>query len=222
MAKLFLSGGGDAKQTMTLDDMFISSIPRSKKMLYIPVAMPEKHHTFGECFDWFKNAMLLHKLDTLDMWTTLNNKKYSELSAYDAVYIGGGNTFLLLDIVRRSGFDKLLRRYIQSKGVIYGGSAGAIIMGKDIRLAGFGDDADKNMVGLKRFDGLNLVNGYSIRCHYTAKDDIKMKAYIRKTGINTIALKEDAGVIVENSKIEPVCKVYVFEIDKGRVNKSLL
>jgi hypothetical protein len=69
---------------------------------------------------------------------------------------------------------------------------------------------------------LDLVNGYSIQCHYAAKDDIKMKAYIRKTGINTIALREDAGIIVENSKIKPVGKVYVFEIDKGKVNKSLL
>ncbi|MGC8538179.1 MAG: Type 1 glutamine amidotransferase-like domain-containing protein [Candidatus Micrarchaeia archaeon] len=222
MAKLFLSGGGNAKQTMKLDNMFISAIPGDKKTLYIPVAMPESHHTFGECFDWFKNAMSLHSLDTIDMWTTLNNKKYSELSAYDAIYFGGGNTFRLLDIVKRSGFDKLIRRYMRSDGIVYGGSAGAIIMGKDIELAGFGGDADKNMVGLREFNGLNIVNGYSIQCHYTIKDDTQMKSYIRKTGINVIALKDNAGIVVEDGKIRPVGKVYVFEMNKGKVSKRLL
>ncbi len=73
-------------------------------------------------------------------------------------------------------------------------------MGKDIHLAGFGCDVDKNIVGLKRFNSLNLVNSYSIQCHYAEKEDMKIKAYVRKTSINTIALREDAGIIVEIGK----------------------
>jgi len=49
------------------------------------------------------------------------------LQKYDTVYIGGGDTFKLLKLIRESGFDEKLLRYYKSGGAIYGGSAGAII-----------------------------------------------------------------------------------------------
>ena len=39
------------------------------RILYIPVAMPETSHTYGECFDWIRKALNFNKID---MWIDLS------------------------------------------------------------------------------------------------------------------------------------------------------
>ncbi|MBM7703632.1 peptidase E [Bacillus iocasae] len=49
------------------------------------------------------------------MWTNLESKSLSDLSQFSSIYIGGGNTFHLLNILRKTGFDELLKAYINQK-----------------------------------------------------------------------------------------------------------
>jgi dipeptidase E len=198
MQKIFLSGGGHANKTRKLDRYFETNIPEGKPLLYIPVAMPQKIFTFGQCYDWIK--VVFPKLQ-IDMWTDLSRRKEEDLSAYGAIYFGGGNTYYLLHHIRKTKFDKLLKRYYRSGGIIYGGSAGAIILGKDIHTAGFGGDADRNEAGIKEFNGLNMVNGYSVQCHYTAADDKELISYSKKLKVNVVALPDDTGLLVEGKKM---------------------
>jgi dipeptidase E len=220
--QLILSGGGNARQTKKLDRFFVSIIPKSRRMLYIPIAMSEKSHTFGSCFDWIRKAFNVLKFKKIDMWTDLANRDYKYLKKYGAVYIGGGNTFSLLHDLSKSGFYKTLKKYIKKGGIVYGGSAGAIILGKDIRTAYFGNCSDKNLVNLKNFKGLNLVRGYSIQCHYTFKDDKKMFRYVKKYRINLIGLPENTGLYVKNKKIKVIGSgnAYIFS-EKDKTKKNL-
>ncbi|WP_233529260.1 hypothetical protein [Bacillus atrophaeus] len=39
MGTLFLSGGGDAGQTQTIDKRFVKELDKDKPLLYIPIAM---------------------------------------------------------------------------------------------------------------------------------------------------------------------------------------
>ena len=96
------------------------------------------------------------------MWTDLQNRSYEDLARYSGVFIAGGNTFSLLKQVRESGFDRLLVKYITKDLPVFGGSAGAIILGRDIGTAYFGGDADKNEVELKVLKGLDVARGYSM------------------------------------------------------------
>lgn len=201
MSKLFLSGGGHANKTKKLDRLFEANIPAGKPLLYIPIAMPQKIFTFGQCYDWIK---VVFPGMQIDMWTDLSGRKAGDLSSYAAVYFGGGNTYYLLDHTRETKFDKPLKRYYRSGGMIYGGSAGAIIMGKDIHTAGFGGDADRNEVGLKELDGLNLVNGYSVQCHYTAADDKELMNYSKKFKVSVIALPDDTGLVVNGKSMKVI------------------
>jgi len=50
----------------------------------------------------------------------------------ETIYIGGGNTFKLLKELKESGFDKELLKFIKEGKPVYGGSAGALILGKNI------------------------------------------------------------------------------------------
>ena len=54
--KLFLSGGGDEKETFEIDEVFMKGVNR---ILYIPVAW--KNNDFASCLTWFPNAMSIHK-----------------------------------------------------------------------------------------------------------------------------------------------------------------
>lgn len=220
--RIIISGGGNGRQTRNIDNFFVSLLPKKSKILYIPVAMSERSHTFGNCLDWVRNVFKKHGFESIDIWTDLENREKFNLNNYSAIYIGGGNTFNLLHVLRSSKFDKLLLKYIKKNGLVYGGSAGAIIMGSDIRTASFGDCSDKNLVNLKKFKGFELIKNYSIQCHYRKIDDKKMFSYVKKTGKKTIALPENTGLYVTKNRIKVIGSgnAYVFSEKEKTVFKN--
>ena len=81
----------------------------------------------------------------------------------DLLYIGGGNTFRMLQRLRDCGFDREIARYVRA-GVLYvGGSAGAYIVSKDISHVVHFDDCPEDFTD---FTALGLFDGVLI-CHYT-------------------------------------------------------
>ena len=210
--KLFLSGGGNEKQTFELDDVFLKNI---KKILYIPIAW--KNEDFDSCLKWFKNAMDKHKKVKIEMIIDL--EKDVILNNYDAVYIGGGNTFKLLNKIRESKFDRKLIDYFNDGGVIYGGSAGAIIFGRDISTALICKDSDKNEVGIKNTRGLNLISGFDIQCHFEDNQIEEHKKFMSKTGRSIICIPKESGVVFENNELKVLGLKPVTLITKKEINK---
>ena len=201
MVNILLSGGG-TRGDVSLVKLLAKSIPESGRLLYIPVAISLTRSTFGQCYDWITSTHGWSSLTRIDMWTDLQNRSYEDLARYSGVFIGGGNTFSLLKQVRESGFDRLLVKYITKDLPVFGGSAGAIILGRDIGTAYFGGDADKNEVGLKVLKGLDVARGYSIACHHNGlKYDHFAAEYSERTGIPTIALGDSTGIQVKNHEI---------------------
>ena len=92
------------------------------------------------------------------------------LAGYDALYIQGGNTFHLLDQMRRSGADRIIPDLVAGHGTVYCGvSAGSIVAGPEIGIAGWGPDWDRNEVGLTDLTGLRLVP-FLLSPHYVPED----------------------------------------------------
>jgi len=195
--KLFLSGGGNEKQTLKFDEEFLRGI---KKILYVPIAW--KDDDFESCRKWFTNAMRQHKKVDIDMLTDLT--KLPNLEHYDAVYIGGGNTFKLLKSIKESGFDRKLFEYYNNGGTVYGGSAGAIIWGRDIDIALICDDVDSNDVNLKDTKGFNEIKGYDIQCHYNNSQLEEHKEFIKKTKRKVVAIPEESALLVENGEYKVI------------------
>jgi dipeptidase E len=212
MIKLILAGGGNNEDSKLIDKFFVNLIPKNKKMLYIPVAMSESRIPHKQCFEWIKSTFRPFNFTDIEMWEDLNNKKYSDLEKFGAIYIGGGNTFSLLNDLRNSGFIDLLKKFIRSGKLVYGGSAGAIIMGKSIETASFGDNADKNFVNLKDLSGLNLINNHNVQCHYKEGKDKEIITFVNNTGFPIIAIHEQTSLYIEDKKMKVIGfkPVYVF------------
>ncbi|MCL5410500.1 MAG: Type 1 glutamine amidotransferase-like domain-containing protein [Patescibacteria group bacterium] len=82
----------------------------------------------------------------------------------DAVFVKGGNTFWLLNAIKKSGFDKIAHKLVD-KGIIYiGESAGSYVACPTIEMANW-KNSDKNIIGLKDFTALGLVP-FLVTAHY--------------------------------------------------------
>jgi dipeptidase E len=135
------------------------------------------------------------------MWTGLAEHQGHELEEFDAVYIGGGNTYSLLAELIQSGFDNHLKVYAAAGGIIYGGSAGAVVLGKDIRTV---SHMDRNDIGLLEVNCLNLANGHSIWPHYAVQDDTHIEELVQKYRYPILGISERSGVILESGEMRSV------------------
>lgn len=90
---------------------------------------------------------------------------------YDIMYMMGGNTFYLLDIIRRTHFDIDIKKFINSGKIYIGSSAGSEILGNSIDVALGYDDNNVNMID---FTGLRIVDGLIIP-HCNRKEEFVNK-----------------------------------------------
>ena len=90
----------------------------------------------------------------------IEGKKESEvmklLKLKDIIFVAGGNTFYLLNAMRRCNFERVIRKLLKEGKVYVGASAGSMVAGKTIKIANW-KNIDKNVVGLRNLKGLNLV-----------------------------------------------------------------
>lgn len=101
------------------------------------------------------------KVDVLDVSSASYESIVSALTQNDIIFVGGGNTFYLLQELRRSGADKIVAQEV-NKGKLYiGESAGAVIACPDIGYCS-GMDSPEKAPDLTDYTGLGLVDFYIV------------------------------------------------------------
>ena len=100
-----------------------------------------------------------------------------ELRECSAYYVCGGNTFSILSLLKKSGLFQLIIDNVRIFNKPYiGVSAGSIIAGEEISIAGVGTNADENAINLLDLSGLN-ISGYTIFPHYQDEDEEHIQAW---------------------------------------------
>lgn len=204
--ELLLAGGGDADDSWPLDDRLVDRIGRDGAMGYVPVAMPPDR--YPDCEEWITDVFREHGGPEIRTWTDLAELDEADVAAVDAIYVGGGNTYRLLERLRRTNTDRQLRRFVSAGGTLYGGSAGAIVCGETVETT-----PDENRVGLRETTALRLVPETDVWCHYTESDDPAIRDHAVETDRAVLAIPERSGISVTASRCRVVGHVPVRVFD---------
>ena len=199
MKAVYLSGGGDEKQSFPLDEAFVNDIPQGGRILYIPIAL-RNHSKYENAPKWFSALLLSHGRGDIhvDVCTDLVGKKADDVMSYHAIYIGGGNTWSLMKELRDAHFDIALAEY-RKVGILYGGSAGAIITGKRIDT-----QRDSNTVQWVETNGMGYVYDYSIACHFKDTQIEMYKDWVCANNLPLICLSEESGILVNQDTAQSI------------------
>ena len=108
---------------------------------------------------------------------------------FDIIYMMGGNTIYLLDMVRKYNFGEVIKDFL-NKGKIYiGSSAGSQILGTTIDLCSV---YEYNSVNMTDFTALGLVDGEVVP-HANKKEEL-----IKKSNRKDLILLYDGDGIIIN------------------------
>ncbi len=190
---IYLSGGGDESQSFSLDEYFFNKLPKGGQFLYIPVAL-RNTELYPTAKHWMAKVIELHKRSDLSFETVDDLSRFNNIGTekFDAIYIGGGNTWSLMCELKDSGFSYYLIQYLNAGGFVYGGSAGAIVLGNRIDT-----HDDENKINCKDMSGLCLLSNFSIACHFKDVQGERFKEWSEHNNLPIICLYEETGLIIE-------------------------
>lgn len=228
--KLFLNGGGCGKQTILTYKEINKIIDHSKPILYVPLAMDETDHPYDSCYEWIKEEISSIDVPNIEMVRTFEEFANKDFNKYSLIYIGGGNTYKLLNGIKTTDTYDKLKEYIKNDGMVYGSSAGAVIFGKDINII---EVMDNNDVGIKDTSGFDYLNGISLFVHYTNKRSkyteeenknltIKYTDFIVNYTIKNekvIAFPEEDTIFFDGNNIRVIGELAYYTFENGKQEK---
>lgn len=100
-------------------------------------------------------------VETLEISTASQQKINDTLNKNDIIYISGGNTFYLLQEIKRKKIETLLCELIEKGKMYIGESAGSMILSPSVEYAKWMDDESK-APELQSFEGLGMVPFYTL------------------------------------------------------------
>lgn len=218
--KLILNGGGDGKAVESARQLLNRVIDHRKKILYIPLAWPDP--TYRGCLEFMTGELADVEKAGIEMIRSTEELMSRNFTDYAALYIGGGNTYKLLRDLKESGAFGKIRKYLaEEDGIVYGGSAGAIIFGKDLDSC---NTDDENEVGLADHTGFNMIGGYSLLCHYTSRNrertELSRKYLLELSKTKPVyAIPEEDTIYVEDGRMEFIGDRPYYEFNNGTVTE---
>lgn len=103
-------------------------------------------------------------VDELEISTASREEIESRLEKNDYIYVTGGNTFFLLQELKRTGADKIIKEQVAFGKMYIGESAGAVVMSRNIEYVKDMDDfASAPDIG--SFSSLGVIDFYPVPHH---------------------------------------------------------
>jgi dipeptidase E len=194
-------GGGNIKTrgTAAIDREIIwLSRKKNPKLLFIPTASSDSEVYWSHIREYF-GKFLKCKTDVLFLIKEQPSREQirSKISAADIIYVGGGNTLMMMRIWRRLGVDKLLISAYEKGTVLSGISAGSICWfdsGHSDSMSFYNPRKWKYV----KVKGLGLINGTHCPHYNSMTLGIPRRKHfrqmIRKTGGVGIAIENNCAI----------------------------
>lgn len=182
MKKLFLSSS--FKDVADLFGAFAGGDVKGKTVTFIPTAaMHEKVNFYVKSGRKALEKMGL-LVDKLEIATADPTQIRHKLQNNDFIYVTGGNTFFLLQELKKTGADKIIVSQIKSGKLYIGESAGSMVLSPNIEYVE-AMDSPKAAPQLNNFDALHAVDFYPLP---------HQNAFPFKKAVETIISKYEALV----------------------------
>ena len=142
-------------------------------------------------------------VDVLEVSTSSQEEIVDSLKRNDVIFVGGGNTFFLLQELRRSGADQIITREVNRGKLYIGESAGAVIACPDIGYCA-GMDSSEKAPELADYTGLGLVDFYIVPHIGNAEMGEAARKAVEEysSSIELKAITDEQLIYVENEQIE--------------------
>lgn len=150
----------------------------NKKVVFIPTASINEGYTgyVGSARKLFKKMGA--NLTEID----ISKEDFKTIKAVfeetDIIYFTGGNSFFLIDQLRKTGVDKLLKKELKKGKLMIGESAGSVICAPSISYIEIMDEKPEDYSQIDD-NGLNLIDFYVLP-HYLTSSFKKITATILK------------------------------------------
>ena len=187
-------------ESIELVKKFLDKNTESKKILFIPTAANVEEykkymHLTQKAFEDFG-----YKVENFDVSIFSEEIAKEKLSEAKIVFISGGNTFYLLQELKRKNLIPYLKERIENGLLYIGESAGSVIAAPDIEYASIVDDKTL-ATELDDYTGLNLVDFYIVP-HFEEEPFVEssrktVELYKDKLDLKLINNKE--AILVENN-----------------------
>jgi dipeptidase E len=182
----------------------------TKEITFVPYALNNKE----EYFQLVKNRLAEIDLTVVSIHRQKNKKDVILNSK--AIFVGGGNTFLLLKTLYDEGLLGSIREAVNENTVYIGTSAGIVIAGPSIKTTN-----DMPIVFPPTFDALHLVN-FHINAHYVDAHpgdkmmietrDRRIKEFQEQNKSIVLGLREDTLLHINNNSMivkgKSGCKIF--------------
>ena len=169
-----------------------------KRVLFVPFALYNRDAYAAQARKRFEE--MGYALESIHNATDPKAAR-NQVDKAEAIFIGGGNTFRLLDSLYR--FDLLgpIRRRVQEGMLYMGSSAGAVVAAPTIKTTN-----DMPIVEPPSFNSLGLIN-FQINAHYLDPDpnsthmgetrEVRINQYLEDNDTPVVGLREGCMIRVE-------------------------
>ena len=178
----------------------------NKKVAFIPTASLHEGYTgyVGSARKLFK------KLGASVTEIDISTEAYSTIQAVfedaDVIYFTGGNSFFLMDQLRKTETDELLKKELANGKLMIGESAGAIICAPTIQYIEQMDEKPEDY-SQEDNEGLDLIDFYVLPHYLTAPfKKITERIMAEFSDLNLCAINNHQAIIVNDEGSKVICK----------------
>lgn len=197
--KLVAIGGGEIKnnETLAIDNYIIELAARSHpKVLFIPTASSDSQ-IYVDRIKAIYEKQLSCQVNVLRLMDSNTNVKEIERSIFetDVIYVGGGDTVMMINVWKNSGVDKLLLQALDRKSIVFAGlSAGAICWFEegltDVKEAG-------KAIAYQKIKGLGVLKG--LFCPHFNIWERGLTSHLSAIGIKSFVAADNCAALVLNN-----------------------
>jgi len=223
--KLVAIGGGEIKnnETLAIDNYIVGLAARPHpKVLFIPTAAADSQ-IYADRFKDVYEKRLACRVNVLRLTDPSMDLKEIERSIFetDVIYVGGGDTGMMMNVWKNRGVDELLLGAMDSNNIVFAGlSAGAICWFEegltDLKEAG-------KAAAYQKIKGLGILNG--VFCPHFNIWEEGLTSQLPATGIKSFIAADNCAALVLNNgefkviSTDPGNSVYRVTVEENRLIK---